>query len=420
MAEVVRMPKLSDTMTEGVVAEWHKKVGDHVNSGDVLAEIETDKATMEFESFIEGTLLHIGVEKGQGAPVDSILAILGEKGEDVSKILKEAEAETPVTKEQPKTQSAAPTSPSPVASPAKQEKKETTTKVVTNTAVSSPTTNDDGIKVSPLAKKLAKERGINLNAVRGTGEGGRIVKRDIDYFKGGQVLGIESHRDEPVSQMRKTIARRLSESKFSAPHFYLTMEIDMDAAISARKSINEVAQVKISFNDIVIKAVAEGIRKNPRVNASWQEDVVRYKEHIHVGVAVAVEDGLVVPVIKFADGKTLSQISTEVKDFAGKAKSKKLQPQEMEGNTFTVSNLGMFGIESFTSIINSPEACILSVGAIKQVPVVKGGQIVPGNTMKVTLACDHRAVDGAVGSAFLQTFKQLMENPVLLLGSYSI
>lgn len=423
MAEVVRMPKLSDTMTEGVVAEWHKKVGDKVSSGDVLAEIETDKATMEFESFIDGTLLHIGVEKGKGAPVDSVLAILGEKGEDISAVLKEAQASAPTKietkKEDPKAVSApiaaTPVSATPVSAP-KQEIK----KVVTAPAVNVESSNDDSLKVSPLAKKLAKEKGINLSMVRGTGEGGRVVKRDIDYFKGGQVLGLESYYEEPASQMRKVIARRLSESKFSAPHFYLTMEIDMDAAIAARTSINTVAQTKVSFNDIVIKAVAEGIRKNPKVNASWRGESIRYNEHIHVGVAVAVDEGLVVPVVRFADGKTLTQLSAEVKDFAVRAKGKKLQPQEMEGNTFTISNLGMFGIESFTSIINSPEACILSVGAIKQVPVVKNGQIVPGNTMKVTLACDHRAVDGAVGSAFLQTFKQLMENPVLLLGSYSI
>ena len=421
MAEVVRMPKLSDTMTEGVVAEWHKKVGDPVSAGDVLAEIETDKATMEFESFVEGTLLHIGVEKGKGAPVDSVLAILGEKGEDIEALLKEAAASAvaaPV-KEEVKAESnttATVATPTPAVAAPKQESK----KVVTAPAVVVETSNDDNIKVSPLAKKLAKERGINLSMVRGTGEGGRIVKRDIDYFKGGQVLGIESYYEEPASQMRKVIARRLSESKFSAPHFYLTMEIDMDAAIAARKSINTIAETKISFNDLVVKAVAEGIRKNPKVNASWLGEAIRYNEHIHIGVAVAVDEGLVVPVVQFADGKTLSQLSAEVKDFAGRAKTKKLQPQEMEGNTFTISNLGMFGIESFTSIINSPEACILSVGAIKQVPVVKDGQIVPGNTMKVTLACDHRAVDGAVGSAFLQTFKQLMENPVLLLGSYSI
>ena len=416
MAEVVRMPKLSDTMKEGVVAEWHKKVGDSVEPGDVLAEIETDKATMEFESFQEGVLLHIGVEKGAAAPVDSILAILGDKGEDIKSILaEEASKDTEPKKEEPKKVEtlAIPVGSAPVVS--------APVKTVSASAPAVDNTNGRML-ASPLAKSLAKEKGINLSMVRGTGEGGRIVKRDIDSYSGGSstFVGRESFSEVPASQMRTVIARRLAESKFSAPHFYLTMEIDMDAAIDARKSINEVAQVKISFNDIIIKAVAEGIKQNPLVNASWQGESIRYADHIHIGVAVAVEDGLVVPVVQFADGKTLTQISTQVKDFAVKAKTKKLQPQEMEGNTFTISNLGMFGIEQFTSIINIPEACILSVGAIKEVPVVKNGQIVPGNVMKVTLACDHRAVDGAIGSAFLKTLKQLIESPVLLLGARSI
>jgi len=416
MAEVVRMPKLSDTMKEGVVAEWHKKVGDNVEPGDVLAEIETDKATMEFESFQEGVLLHIGVEKGAAAPVDSILAILGDKGEDIKSILaEEASKDTEPKKEEPKKVEtlAIPVGSAPVVS--------APVKTVSASAPAVDNTNGR-VLASPLAKSLAKEKGINLSMVRGTGEGGRIVKRDIDSYSGGSstFVGRESFSEVPASQMRTVIARRLAESKFSAPHFYLTMEIDMDAAIDARKSINEVAQVKISFNDIIIKAVAEGIKQNPLVNASWQGESIRYADHIHIGVAVAVEDGLVVPVVQFADGKTLTQISTQVKDFAVKAKTKKLQPQEMEGNTFTISNLGMFGIEQFTSIINIPEACILSVGAIKEVPVVKNGQIVPGNVMKVTLACDHRAVDGAIGSAFLKTLKQLIESPVLLLGARSI
>ncbi|MBL4653398.1 MAG: 2-oxo acid dehydrogenase subunit E2 [Flavobacteriales bacterium] len=413
MAEVVRMPKLSDTMKEGVVAEWHKKVGDSVEPGDVLAEIETDKATMEFESFQEGVLLHIGVEKGAAAPVDSILAILGEKGEDIKSILAEEKKKNSVPKEEePKPVVVEAPVPVTVSAPAK-------TVVTTSPVVD----NSNGrVVASPLAKSLAKEKGINLSMVRGTGEGGRIVKRDIDNYTGGAstFVGRESFTDVPASQMRKVIARRLAESKFSAPHFYLTMEIDMDAAIDARKSINGIAPLKISFNDIIIKAVAEAIRQNPKVNASWQGESVRYADHIHIGVAVAVDDGLVVPVVQFADGKTLTQISTNVKDLVVKAKTKKLQPQEMEGNTFTISNLGMFGIEQFTSIINIPEACILSVGAIKEVPVVKNGQIIPGNVMKVTLACDHRAVDGAIGSAFLKTFKQLLENPVLLLGARSI
>ena len=416
MAEVVRMPKLSDTMKEGVVAEWHKKVGDSVEPGDVLAEIETDKATMEFESFQEGVLLHIGVEKGAAAPVDSILAILGDKGEDIKSILaEEASKDTEPKKEEPKKVEtlAIPVGSAPVVS--------APVKTVSASAPAVDNTNGR-VLASPLAKSLAKEKGINLSMVRGTGEGGRIVKRDIDSYSGGSstFVGRESFSEVPASQMRTVIARRLAESKFSAPHFYLTMEIDMNAMIDARMSINEVAQAKISFNDIIIKAVAEGIKQNPLVNASWQGESIRYADHIHIGVAVAVEDGLVVPVVQFADGKTLTQISTQVKEFAVKAKTKKLQPQEMEGNTFTISNLGMFGIEQFTSIINMPEACILSVGAIKEVPVVKNGQIVPGNIMKVTLACDHRAVDGAIGSAFLKTLKHLIESPVLLLGARSI
>ena len=417
MAEVVRMPKLSDTMKEGVVAEWHKKVGDSVEPGDVLAEIETDKATMEFESFQEGVLLHIGVEKGSAAPVDSILAILGDKGEDIKSILADEASKTEETKEDPKKEVKKIVTLSPPKTPMEPSSVEATQVIAAVTEESK-----GRVVASPLAKSLAKEKGINLLMVRGTGEGGRIVKRDIDTYSGGAstFVGRESFSESPASQMRKVIARRLAESKFSAPHFYLTMEIDMDAAIVARKSINEVASVKISFNDIIIKAVSEGIRQNPLVNASWQGESIRYADHIHIGVAVAVEDGLVVPVVQFADGKTLTQISVQVKDFAVKAKNKKLQPHEMEGNTFTISNLGMFGIDQFTSIINIPEACILSVGAIKAVPVVKNGQIVPGNIMKVTLACDHRAVDGAIGSAFLKTLKQLIESPVLLLGARSI
>lgn len=423
MAEIVRMPKLSDTMVEGVVAEWHKNVGDTVETGDLLAEIETDKATMEFEAFQEGVLLYVGVEKGKAAPVDSILAILGKKGEDIQNIIK-AESEAAPVKEEAKKEEVIP-SPTPVkevvAKPAPVVAQ--TTKPLSSGAYPSASAVSGGrVKISPLAKRLAEERGINYSFISGSGEEGRIVKRDIDNYQGGKssFVGVESYREEPASQMRKAIARRLAASKFSAPHFYLTMDIDMDAAIEARKSINTIAQTKISFNDLVLKAVAQGIRNNPKVNASWQEDSIRYNDHIHIGVAVAVEEGLVVPVIQFADGKTLTQLSGEVKDFAERAKVKKLQPQEMEGNTFTISNLGMFGIESFTSIINTPEACILSIGAIQQIPVVKNGQIVPGNRMKVTLACDHRAVDGAVGSAFLQSFKNYLENPVLLLGQQNI
>ena len=426
MAEIVRMPKLSDTMTEGVVAEWHKKVGDNIESGELLAEIETDKATMEFESFQEGVLLHIGVQKGDTAPVDSILAILGEKGEDIANLLeeekstnakvdeKEIEKPTEIKAVAPKDNFVQPSI--PAAQPA-------TNKVIaTNNFPSAESNSDIDVKASPLAKKLADEKGINLKFVNGTGTEGRIIKRDIDNFQGKSiVIGQESFQDEPVSQMRKVIAQRLAESKFTAPHFYLTVSIDMDNAILARKSINSsISPSKISFNDFVVKAVAASLIDHPKVNASWYGDFIRYNKHVHIGVAVAVDDGLLVPVVRFANEKSLTQIGEEVKLLAQKAKDKKLQPEEWEGNTFTISNLGMFGIDEFTAIINPPDACILAIGGIQQMPVVKNGEIVPGNTMKVTLSCDHRVVDGAVGSSFLNTFKNYLENPVLLLGKDSI
>lgn len=426
MAEIVRMPKLSDTMTEGVVAEWHKKVGDEVSSGDLLAEIETDKATMEFESFYDGVLLHIGVDKGAAAPVNDILAIIGDKGEDVSKLLEEDSASAPepakeeVPKEKEEETQESKEEPGPTPAPAATEEK-ASAPVAKNTP---PTSASSGkIKASPLAKRLAEERAINLAFIQGSGEGGRIIKRDIDNYQGGggSFVGVESYSEEPVSQMRKAIARALGGSKFSAPHFYLTIELDMDNTIAARKSINEViAPEKVSFNDLVVKAAAAALKKHPNVNSSWMEDKIRYNDHVHVGVAVAVDEGLLVPVVQFADGKSLTQIGEEVKDFAGRARNKKLQPDEMEGSTFTISNLGMFGIEEFTAIINPPNSCILAVGGIVQKPVVKDGQIVVGNTMKVTLSCDHRVVDGAVGSAFLKTFRQNMENPVVFLGAHSI
>lgn len=420
------MPKLSDTMTEGVVAEWHKKVGDAVKSGELLAEIETDKATMEFESFYDGVLLHIGVEKGKTAPVNALLAIIGEKGEDIKSLIgssagkaeaapaeekkEEKKADEP-KKEEAKAEEKAPAA---VASAPK-----TTTPAVSNTST------NGRILASPLAKKLAEEKGVDLSFVTGTGEGGRITKRDVDHYvpydaparpaaASGAAMS-ESFTDEPVSQMRKTISRRLGESKFTAPHFYLTISLDMDNAIAARKSMNSNEGVKVSFNDMVIKAVSMALRKHPAINSSWMGDVIRRNNHVHIGVAVAVEEGLLVPVIRFADSKGLSQIGEEVKVLAQKAKDKKLQPSEWEGNTFTISNLGMFGIEQFTAIINSPDSCILAVGGISQEPVVKNGQVVPGNIMKVTLSCDHRVVDGATGAAFLQTFKQYMENPVMML-----
>jgi pyruvate dehydrogenase E2 component (dihydrolipoamide acetyltransferase) len=426
MAEIVRMPKLSDTMTEGVVAEWHKKVGDNVSSGDLLAEIETDKATMEFEAFQEGVLLHIGVEKGKATKVDGILAILGQKGEDITALLKEDAAAVSVPKVEEKKSTTTPTpTPTPVATPTpKVEEKKVA--VVQSASVAYPTASDMNtgrLKASPLAKKLAEDKGVNLSRIKGTGEGGRVVKRDIDNYSGSgsHFNAVESFRDEPVSQMRKIIAQRLGESKFSAPHFYLTVSIDMDNAIAARESINkQIAPEKISFNDLVIKACAQGLKEHPAVNSGWHGDFIRYNSHVHIGVAVAVPDGLLVPVVRFADGKSLTQIGAEVKDYAQRAKAKKLQPEDWAGNTFTISNLGMFGIEEFTAIINPPDACILAVGGISQVPVVKNGQIVPGNVMKVTLSCDHRVVDGAVGSAFLNTVKNYIENPILLLGRDSI
>jgi pyruvate dehydrogenase E2 component (dihydrolipoamide acetyltransferase) len=402
MAEVIKMPKMSDTMTEGVIVAWHKKVGDQVKSGDILAEVETDKATMELENFVKGTLLHIGIEVGKAVPVDSIIAIVGQAGEDISALLVNTESNT-----------------APAASETVIEKQVSAPSVTT---VSNENIHDSRLKASPLAKKLAEEKGVNLSNIHGSGENGRIIKRDIETFQipattGATIsnVGIESFEEVQLSQMRKTIARRLSESKFSAPHFYLTMEIGMDEAVAARKRINEFADTKISINDIVIKAVGAALRKNPKVNASWMGDKIRINHHIHIGVAMAVDEGLIVPVIRFADQKSLSQISSEVKIYSEKAKSKKLQPEEFSGNTFTISNLGMYGIEEFTAIINTPDSCILAVGAVKEVPVVKNGAVVPGNIMKVTLSCDHRSVDGAVGSAFLQSLKQYLEDPIKIL-----
>lgn len=422
---MIYMPKLSDTMTEGVVAEWLKKVGDEVSSGDILAEIESDKATMEFESFYDGVLLHIGVEKGKAAPVDSILAIIGEKGEDVSAILeaekaKAAESDKDEPKEEPKADTVE-------AKPAEvKEEKLQPKPAATNVAKPAPAQQSSAngrVKASPLAKRLAEEKGFDIGRIPGTGDGGRIIKRDVEAFTSvgpSAANAVESFEDVEVSQMRKTIARRLAESKFSAPHFYLTMKINMDAMIDARDSINSVSSTKISFNDLVIKASAVALKEHPQVNAAWMGDHIRYNHHVHVGVAVAVPEGLLVPVVRFADTKRLTEISSEVKDFVLRANDKKLQPQDWQGNTFTVSNLGMFGIDEFTAIINPPDSCIMAVGGIEEVPVVKDGQIVPGNVMKVTLSCDHRVVDGASGAKFLNTFKKLMENPVLLLGSYSI
>ncbi len=408
MAEVIRMPKMSDTMTEGVIVSWLKQVGDDIKPGDILAEVETDKATMELENYVKGNLLHIGIPAGGSVPVDAVIAIVGQKGEDISALLSGATAapSAPATKEEVKVEVVA--TPSAPAAP------------VANAST------DGRVKASPLAKKIADEKGIDLNQVSGSGDGGRIVKRDVETFtpaasSGKQsvilpsVVGQESFEEVPVSQMRKVIARRLGESKHTAPHFYLTMSINMDKAIEARKAMVDYSPVKISVNDLIIKAVATALRKHPAVNSSWLGDKIRYNHHIHVGVAVAIEDGLIVPVVKFADTKSISHISAEVKDLAERAKGKKLQPNEFEGNTFTISNLGMFGIDEFTAIINPPDACILAVGAAKETVIVENGQMKIGQVMKVTLSCDHRVVDGAVGSAFLKTLKELLENPVKIL-----
>ena len=418
MAEIIRMPRMSDTMEEGNIIGWLKKVGDKVEPGETLAEVETDKATMELDAFVEGTLLYIAVPEGTVA-IDGIIAVIGQPGEDWQAAVNSTS--TAGTSTGSATANSA-------AEPIKQDN------------ISAPIVSDsnDGqrIKASPLAKSMAKESGINLGQIQGSGEGGRIVRKDVIGVKPGeaivptvaktvavptQVVSVQtsttesSYEDKTVSQMRKTIARRLSESKFTAPHFYLSVEIDMERAMEVREQLNQNSDVRISYNDLVIRSVASALKKHAVINASWLGDRIRYNHDVHIGVAVAVEDGLLVPVIKHADRKTLSQINGEVKMLAGKAKDKKLQPDEMQGNTFTISNLGMFGIEEFTAIINPPDACILAVGGIIQKPVVKNGQIVVGNTMKVTLSCDHRVVDGASGAQFLQTLKSILEEPLLLL-----
>lgn len=403
-AVVVRMPKMSDTMTEGTIVAWHKKVGDKVKAGDLLAEVNTDKATMELESYEDGTLLYIGVEKDESVAVDGILAVIGDAGTDISSLIQQ--------KEKP------------------QESKPNPEPVVESKQSDTGKQNETDVKITPLAKKIAEEKGINFNELTGSGDNSKIIKKDVEKFGSNEkpvntspqtnnnpqpTLGQESYTDVPVSQMRKVIAKKVSESNYSAPHFFLTMEINMDKAIVARNSINEVAPVKVSFNDIVIKSVAAALRKHPKVNSSWMNDKIRYNNHIHISVAVAVEDGVLMPVVRFADTKSLSQIAAEVKDLGTKAKNKKLQPADWAGNTFAVSNLGMFGIDAFTGIINSPDAGILAVGGITQTAIVENGQIKMGNLMKVTLSCDHRVIDGAIGAAFLKTLKELLENPIHLL-----
>ena len=417
MEEVVLMPRLSDTMTEGVIAGWHKNVGDTVKKGEVLADIETDKATMELESYKDGVLLYQGAQPGEKIQVNDLLCIIGKQGLDVNGIVAAVKAGGSQTTEAAPATAA--TASAPAASPAPAP-----------AAAPAAVVNEGRIFASPLAKKIASEKGIDLRYVKGSGDNGRITKTDVNAYtpaasaapaaQGSSPVaaapaGVVSFDEVPVSQMRKTIARRLSESLFTAPHFYLTMTIDMDAAVAARARINEVAPVKISFNDMVLKATALALKQHPKVNSSWLGDKIRYNHHINIGVAVAVEDGLLVPVVRFADTKSLSQIGAEVKEYAQKAKDKKLQPADWEGSTFTISNLGMYGIDQFTAIINPPDSCILAVGGISQVPVVKNGQVVPGNIMKVTMSCDHRSVDGATGAAFLQTLKSLLEEPLRML-----
>jgi len=425
MEEVVLMPRLSDTMTEGVIAGWHKNVGDAVKKGEVLADIETDKATMELESYKDGILLYQGAKAGEKIAVNDLLCIIGKEGLDIASII----AAVGNTANQPA-----------VAAPSAAVQTAAAPQTTAAAVQSAPAVVNEGrILASPLAKKVAAEKGIDLKYVQGSGDNGRIIKSDIEQYTpqpaaGSNVAstavataaipaatavtvaqGVVSYDEVPVSQMRKTIARRLSESLFTAPHFYLTMSIDMDAAVAARVKLNETSKVKISFNDLVLKAVAVSLKQHPKVNSSWLGDKIRFNHHVNIGVAVAVEEGLLVPVVRFADSLSLSQIAVQVKEFAQKAKDKKLQPSDWEGSTFTISNLGMFGIDQFTAIINPPDACILAVGGISQEPVVKNGQIVVGNVMKVTLSCDHRVVDGATGAAFLQTLKSLLEEPLRMM-----
>ena len=408
MAEIINMPRLSDTMEEGTLAKWFKKVGDSVKEGEILAEIETDKATMEFESFHDGVLLHIGIDEGSTAPVDSIIAVIGSKGEDISSIIKGVNAvegePKPVVEEEPK--------------PVVEEEPKPDIK---QASLSNEST--DRILISPLARKLATEKGIDIKLVKGSGDNGRIIKRDIDSYKPTNYSQFiqprpsitESSNESQNSTMRKAIAKRLSDSKFSAPHYYLNIECEMDNMISFRKQFVNTQNIKISFNDIIAKAVSLTLARHPKVNSRWYDEKIVFYDHVHLGVAVAVDDGLIVPVVKYANSKDLPKINSEIKDFAERAKNKKLTPAEIEGSTFTISNLGMFGIESFTSIINQPNSAILSVGAIMEKPIVKNGDIVVGNTMKLTLACDHRTVDGATGSLFLKTLKEYIENPVSIL-----
>ncbi len=435
MAEAVKLPKMSDTMTEGVIVKWNYKVGDQVKSGDILAEVETDKATMDMEVYSKGTLLHLAVEEGGTVPVDGVIAVVGAPGEDFQSLLGGGSAPTGKNEDQPSEQPAEKPADKSVEKPAEQPAEKPAAQPVAENggnqevpAEKAAPVSDERLKASPLAKKLASEKGIDIAAVAGSGENGRIVRRDIENFQPGKgaqsapipaqqaiAWGEESYEEVNVSQMRKTIAARLAESKFSAPHFYLGLEINMDAAVEARERLNESSTVKISMNDLVVKAAALALKQHPKINSSWLGTKIRYNHHVHIGVAMAVEEGLLVPVIRFSDQKTLTQISTEIKELGKRAKEKKLQPQDWAGNTFTVSNLGMFGIDEFTAIINPPDACILAVGTVKDVAGVVNGEVRPVKSMKVTLSCDHRVVDGTMGAAFLQTLRGFLEQPVKML-----
>lgn len=405
MAVAIKLPRMSDTMEEGTIVSWFVKVGDTVKSSEMIADVETDKATMELENFEKGEVLHLNVEEGETVPVETVIAIIGKKGEDFQHLLSSDSSAETIQND-------------PVVSLVnKEESLSSLPEEVTSPIVS----NDGRVFASPLAKKMAQDKGINLSQVHGSGDNGRIIKKDIENFQAlalvntTESIGVESYDDVPITQMRKTIAKRLAESKFTAPHFYLTKEIKMNAVIEARKRMNEYGDTKISVNDLVIKAAAVALIKHPNVNSAWLGDKIRRNHHVHIGVAVAVEDGLLVPVVRFADSKPLSQIGTEVRAYAEKAKNKELQPKDWEGNTFTISNLGMFGIDEFTAIVNPPDACILAIGSSKETVIVENGEMKPGHVMKVTLSCDHRVVDGVTGAKFLQTFQELLEEPVRLL-----
>lgn len=405
MAVAIKLPRMSDTMEEGTIVSWFVKVGDTVKSSEMIADVETDKATMELENFEKGEVLHLNVEEGETVPVETVIAIIGKKGEDFQHLLSSDSSAETIQND-------------PVVSLVnKEESLSSLPEEVTSPIVS----NDGRVFASPLAKKMAQDKGINLSQVHGSGDNGRIIKKDIENFQAlalvntTESIGVESYDDVPITQMRKTIAKRLAESKFTAPHFYLTKEIKMNAVIEARKRMNEYGDTKISVNDLVIKAAAVALKKHPNVNSAWLGDKIRRNHHVHIGVAVAVEDGLLVPVVRFADSKPLSQIGTEVRAYAEKAKNKELQPKDWEGNTFTISNLGMFGIDEFTAIVNPPDACILAIGSSKETVIVENGEMKPGHVMKVTLSCDHRVVDGVTGAKFLQTFQELLEEPVRLL-----